>query len=907
MKQFKKRTLALVLASAITVVGAFGAENYKNSLMALKFNTEPNGSVNATLYTKNQVTNNISPIRKGINTYIVMLPETNSEIPSEVKLGVNIESVDIQTMPYTNTNNGYTKITIKTKNNAHLSIETALYIAQNSDTPELLESSGENESEETPEQSEEPESRSASNTTTTTVQHDTIHSSNGVSQTAPVDINESLKQFQSSEQQTPVRKKRTTVKRAKSLDELDEKPTHKTDILYTLLGAALVVAISIFLMLKARDKMIEVTGERANYDVSDDPKPGSKKKEKPKINTTINNLDKRYTRPVSMPVHPADKLIPGPEPEEPVKQEVENVVDLDELLNEQAPKPEPPVNEALEDFLSSFSFDDEEKEAEETDSPEEQSEKEEEEKEEIREELYNKYINDQNMEFSKDDVEKIETLMNSEISDDAMRNASEFMDSSEKDKKPSPLEVLEKLITTYTVEQNITFTEEDVKALYKLINVEIDSDFINDLRTNPSRMQEMQDEIARQKSKPHKTSELLTLNVKDMLPDLSEALKQQGGRRIESEVKPQVVYASEGYEVSTLKLNMDLPDLSKEINNKDAYKSRPSDDIMYVDTNYEVQKMSIANELPDLKDVMLHPEKYETPEPEEVKVDEEALLKNIANVTFKPFDDGTREFEILNDIPTVSDMQEEFNQFGEGFEIINNDDDVPEVKETEQNDFETLYDGKYVDFDKEITEELPVEEQTPAQDENNSPLSALPKLSVNLTAGSGEAAANTDKAAPQPEIKPVNSEHKPAEEQVKANADKENEADKLLNQIKVLEQQRRAKAEARKAAVKVTAQVNSPEFCILEGVKYNIINTSNFIENAGCYLTKHQDVYCIIGFAGDKIFKLKEYKELDNERLYSRISDKLDDGTSRYIVRAGGHKFIVNVKDDNMEFVMDLC
>ena len=39
-----------------------------------------------------------------------------------------------------------------------------------------------------------------------------------------------------------------------------------------------------------------------------------------------------------------------------------------------------------------------------------------------------------------------------------------------------------------------------------------------------------------------------------MLPDLSEALKKQGGRKIESEAKPQVVYYSEGYDVSTLSL-----------------------------------------------------------------------------------------------------------------------------------------------------------------------------------------------------------------------------------------------------------------------------------------------------------------------------------------------------------------
>lgn len=44
--------------------------------------------------------------------------------------------------------------------------------------------------------------------------------------------------------------------------------------------------------------------------------------------------------------------------------------------------------------------------------------------------------------------------------------------------------------------------------------------------------------------------------------------------------------------------------MSKEIDNDEAYKARPSDEIELVDTSYEVQKMSIAGELPDLTDVL---------------------------------------------------------------------------------------------------------------------------------------------------------------------------------------------------------------------------------------------------------------------------------------------------------------
>ena len=70
MKQYKKRTVALVLASVVTVVGAFGAENYKNSLMSLKFDEGSDKSVKMTLLTKQRYDNNINIIKK-FNMYWV--------------------------------------------------------------------------------------------------------------------------------------------------------------------------------------------------------------------------------------------------------------------------------------------------------------------------------------------------------------------------------------------------------------------------------------------------------------------------------------------------------------------------------------------------------------------------------------------------------------------------------------------------------------------------------------------------------------------------------------------------------------------------------------------------------------------------------------------------------------------
>ena len=78
MERFKKRTIALVLASVVTVVGAFGASNYKNTLMGIKFESPSNGNVNLILETKSPHAQSITPMRRDANTYIITLPEVNN-------------------------------------------------------------------------------------------------------------------------------------------------------------------------------------------------------------------------------------------------------------------------------------------------------------------------------------------------------------------------------------------------------------------------------------------------------------------------------------------------------------------------------------------------------------------------------------------------------------------------------------------------------------------------------------------------------------------------------------------------------------------------------------------------------------------------------------------------------------
>ena len=436
------------------------------------------------------------------------------------------------------------------------------------------------------------------------------------------------------------------------------------------------------------------------------------------------------------------------------------------------------------------------------------------------------------------------------------------------------------MVTDYAINQNISFTKEDIEALNKLISVELDEDFITDLKTDPDKLREKAQEITSDKERPHKTSELLTLNVKDMLPDLSEALKKQGGRRIESEVKPSVVYYSEGYDVSILSLKDKLPDLSIELNTKDAYKSRPSDEIQYAESGYDVAQMHIANELPDLRYALKHPEKYEKKPEKPVVADEASLLERITNVSFKPFYDGSTSFDVVNEFddsnaPSVSDVQKEFNQFGD-LEIVRDDDyDVPASDDKEYDDFASLYDNKYFDFDK----------QSFLKDDNKTP-SELDKELDDMINKENEKSTG----AADDNIRSRRDDD--TERLIKSIEEKQNQKDEEPENIPFEEE-------------KVEEKIKKS--CLIDGIKYDVVRECDFTDNIGCYLAKNSNGYTVIGFSGDNTFTMKQYDSLDNEKIRARASEELDDGAVRYIVRVDNHKFIVNVSGDKLEYVMDLC
>ena len=216
-------------------------------------------------------------------------------------------------------------------------------------------------------------------------------------------------------------------------------------------------------------------------------------------------------------------------------------------------------------------------------------------------------------------------------------------------------------------------------------------------------------------------------------------------------------------------------------------------------------------------------------------------------------------------------MQEEFNQLDNNFEIVDEEEIVNTDDSNVVDDFESLYDDKFVDFDKKNDDGVPEFAST---------------------------VENSKKA--QPKIKPSE------------------EAEKLLKLIEEKQAEKQQKQEIsrqQQEEVKVNVELENKDLPKEEDIKtfivdneiYEIVSKSNLTDKLGCYLVKNSSGYAIMGFIGEKVFKIKSYQRLKTEKLQTRVSEKLKDGTTRYIVRIGMHKFILNVKDDNMEYVMDLC
>ena len=78
MRNFRKRTIALCLASVVTVLGSFAENAYQNSLMSLSIDRGSYGAVSFTAFTKKPFLQTLNPEKVDDNTYQIILKGVNS-------------------------------------------------------------------------------------------------------------------------------------------------------------------------------------------------------------------------------------------------------------------------------------------------------------------------------------------------------------------------------------------------------------------------------------------------------------------------------------------------------------------------------------------------------------------------------------------------------------------------------------------------------------------------------------------------------------------------------------------------------------------------------------------------------------------------------------------------------------
>lgn len=906
MKNFRKKTLALVLASVVAVAGSFAADNYKNSLMGLKFRPTQSG-IEMILQTKTAYSESVAPRKIDAETYVLILPEVNSEsdTPSLSTVDNSIKSVNIRTMPYSGSSSGYTKVTVKTFGDTSITASNTIYIPpKKTETQQIEKKKSEDdiardkaiEAEEKQKREAEQRRKEAAERARQQAQARMVQPSQQ-KQNVDMNIKKDSEDIAGKENAAPVTSNK--VQTNKNIVS-GETSLHSS---LAALWVVIIIALSLLAFKIAKENIANATGEQFDINLQGDEanKKNKKGSDKKSIKKAIKSIDSKYT---------SDAVISGisknyeyTTPVKTVKPAEElNVVDLDALFQEHVKNQDTnetdaeinsDENDALEDFLSGFSFDETE--------PDIQAEV-----PAYDEEFYEKLLGDENIKFSSQDVECINNLLKMEIYDDTLRNIEKYAVSNPiKENKPSKQSILENIVSDYAISQNVLFSKDDIAILKKLMSVELDADFITDLRTNPEKTKEMAENIQKSESKIYKPSEILTLNVKDMLPNLSEELKAQGNKKIESKYKPDTVYFSEGYEVSTLSVD-DLPDLSKEIDNKSAYISKPSAAYQISDLSYDVSTISTADDLPDLNDVMAHPERYEEPKTETFVADENEMLNNLMNATFKPFDDGSRDYEVLNkpedfETPDISDIKAEFKDF-DNF-VIQDDtiNEVPsEVKNMSSvNDF--MMEDTYIDLDEANKKAEP--------ETDNQETESYNELSPEVKENSEQMIRRKEEFVPQKLQRVV---------QKRTSSKHQSKSADLIKRI----QENRVERELRKADMKSKRLSNSNKKsedksaesvsinvtkCIIDGVNYDIVSSVELQPRYGCHLAKSNNGYSVIGYRGEFFFVLKEYETVKNEIIKARFTEELEDGTPRYIIRVGSSKFVADIKDDTIKYVMDLC
>ena len=888
MNRFKKRTIALVLASVITVAGSFASENYKNTLTGVDFGDLTANSINVILKTKNVYSQVLTPLRKDAETYVLTLPEVNSEkfTTDLTNSSGTIKSVTVRTMPYTNNSKGYTRITVKVANQDFaLSASNEVYIPEIK-KPELeLKSSNSIDSIEKRTRKSSPSSSLSSSSAIKSQKNNDAYKRQDNYNAKKVSTLKTKTNTQNTDEVSS--KKIDNVENTNAPTALENKSVSNyakpveakksLDYFTVFVWVALIILLSAMFIQRAMRKMNELAGESFKIDVEDETTNETEKKVK-KIKKIVDKYDATYSEKSQYSKnnkeHIAQKNIL-----DNVRKENAEIIDLDEIFKEHiAQVKEEEENEALEDFLSGLSFVDIEEENLKNSN------------EAIDENLYNEIINNNFLEFSADDLARINKLLGSEINDEVLNNIDKYLVSNPIKSVNSKNNLVENLVLDYAISRNIIFTSDEVSILSKLMDVELDKSFVEDLRVNPERTIQMEDEILLRGEKYKKPSEIIVLNANNLLPDLSEKIREQGNKRVESNKQPEIFYYEQGYDVETLTIDLPLIDFSKI--QEESYVSRPSADCDFLDESFQLGDgdLILSDDFADLLDVAKHAEKDFSPKEEErQEVSEEDLLNSIMNATLKPFYDDEIEEPVLKNIPTVYDIKNEMSQFN-GFEITEADEDNFAYVEEAISDSNNKIENFETNFGKEVTLK---------KENNNAEVVANVAKNGIINDNKTVSIGKFQQESVQP--KRINKDYK------------DEKAKPLLEKIKGINN--RVKSKNKVNAINKISQkeknldkdINNETIKFIEdGKTYNVISSVSLEDNKGCYLTQNNDGYDVFGYIGEKIIRIHHYEDLKTRNIYAKLSEQVNDTVAKYIIRIGLQKFIITVLEDNIEFLMDL-
>ena len=904
MEHFKKRTVAICIASLITVLGAFGAENYSNSLMSLRINSGSNGIVDITAFTEKKFQAQIQTEVEGGGVYNIILPDTKNNVKNVPKITGynNISSINLITYPYTPEKNGYTKIRIRTYGNPTLKTNTLTYIPDKQSSNNSLNNNSNNNNNTTSYWDQHKQNRIETQSTTT------------APQTNYTKQNKTEYNTQKIKTETPKPDTKVTIPNDFNKD-YDSMQDNNNGVYGSAIFGGIILFLVMLIYLKGRDKMAEVVGQPDDFSLEDNN--NIKKKS---IRKTIKKLDKTYSDNLAATKikseYTSDNVYTQAETDDSDEYETNEIIDLDSLFDEKNGSDTQTENETddLADFLSTYV---EEEEVEEEDN--------------FDEEFYEKTLHNDKIKFSIDDNKRLLELIQNEISEDILNNISEYIPFVPVPKKVDKTKLMEEIMSEYAIKQNILFSTKDVDALKKLMNVELDEDFITDLRTGSKKNKKTENKEKKHITNPNKTEEIKTLKVHEQLPDLAKELEKIGNKRIESNAQPQVVYFKEGYDVSTINVNTELPDISKSVDKKEAWKHRPSDEVPYAVEGYSVSTMTVAEELPDMRDVKAHPEKYEDKKKEREKVDENALLNTLSHVEFKPFYEE-KEDTLEADTPQPSDIKE-----SEKENALEADTPQPSViKEPEKEDIVEVVkvEDKVVKVEEELVnveedvvnvenEVAKVEEevvkpsvedkpQTPVITDKQEPIIPITakthnKPEADIPANIQAILTKETEIVSEKEAEEIikdSSEQEPVEENILQNIEpdlKDNTKENIVQNVKP-----KLKEVTKKEQNKTIKQEESNKLNSKTVTSTNVVKTIE-CNDVVCTLLKNDNGYNIIGKTKNGSKYLKHYDSLKTENIQARVNEVKKDGTVQYLIRVSVHKFVIDVLNGNMEFVMDLC